>query len=117
VPAERYRQIVERADAARRANSEQSFGIGALSRIVEVEPRTLARALHAIHGTTPSGYLRAARLSLAREALLEPNTRGKTVTEVAMRFGFRELRRFAGEYRTASGESPSETLRRSVTNS
>ena len=36
----------------------------------------------------------------------------ETVTDAAMRFGFRELGRFAVDYRAAFGESPSETLRR-----
>ena len=35
-----------------------------------------------------------------------------SVTDIAMRFGFRELGRFAGDYRARFGESPSETLRR-----
>jgi AraC-like DNA-binding protein len=37
-----------------------------------------------------------------------------TVTQAAMRFGFRELGRFGVLYREAFGESPSETRRRVV---
>jgi AraC-like DNA-binding protein len=117
VAAERYRKIVERVDTAVRTNAELLFGIGALCRIVDVEPRTLARAIRAIHGATPSRYLRTARLSLARQVLSEADAGEKTVTEVAMRFGYRELGRFAREYRMTFGESPSETLRRSATDS
>jgi transcriptional regulator GlxA family with amidase domain len=116
VPAERYRQVVERVDAAVRANAGRLFGVSALSRVIKVTPRTLARAVRAIHGTTPTRYLRVARLNLARQALFEPHTGEKTVTEVAMRFGFHEVGRFAGEYRAACRENPSETLRRSLTN-
>jgi AraC family ethanolamine operon transcriptional activator len=36
----------------------------------------------------------------------------ETVTEVAFRWGFWHLSRFAREYRSMFGESPSETLRR-----
>ena len=111
---ERYRHIVDRFEAAARANLEQNVGIGELCRIAAVEQRTLARAFRAVHGITPSLYLRTLRLNLAREALLAPCAGRVTVTEVATRFGFRELGRFALNYRTMFGEAPSETLRRAA---
>jgi AraC family ethanolamine operon transcriptional activator len=77
-----------------------------------IQRRTLLRAFRSICGTTPSRYLRAVRLEMARQALLSPHTDATTVTQVAMRFGFRELGRFAGNYRAIFGESPSMTLRR-----
>jgi transcriptional regulator GlxA family with amidase domain len=109
---ERYRQIVNRFDAAARANLRHNDGIAELCRIAGVERRTLLRAFRTTHTTTPSRYLRMLRLKLTREALLTPNGAGRTVTEVATRFGFHELGRFAREYRAAFGERPSETLKR-----
>jgi transcriptional regulator GlxA family with amidase domain len=111
---QRYRQIVRRLDAAARANLDRFVGIAELCRLAGVERRTLLRAFRAIHATTPSRYLRALRLDLAKQALLAPGAGRKTVTEVATRFGFRELGRFAADYRAAFGESPSETLRRAA---
>ena len=56
-------------------------------------------------------YLRRARLVRVRQALLA--ARGdETVTHVALAWGFTHLGRFALEYRSLFGESPSETLRR-----
>jgi AraC family ethanolamine operon transcriptional activator len=69
------------------------------------------RAFRAVRDTTPHRYLHALRLNGAREALLASDADEETVTRVALRFGFRELGRFAVEYRAAFGESPSETLR------
>jgi transcriptional regulator GlxA family with amidase domain len=109
VPAERYQVMVDRFDAAVRANLDLS--LAKLCRIVGVERRTLLRAFRAVHATTPSRYLRALRLNLARQALMAPGADPTTVTEVATRFGFRELGRFSLEYRKRFGEAPSETLR------
>jgi transcriptional regulator GlxA family with amidase domain len=111
---QRYRQFVRRFDAAARADLGRSVGIAELCRIAGVERRTLLRAFRTIHGTAPSRYLRTLRLGHVRQALLAPDGARKTVTEVATRFGFRELGRFAVDYRTAFGESPSETLRRAA---
>src|SRR5262249_2143048 len=105
VSARHYRQIAEKFDAAARTGLERDIGIAGLCRIVGVERHTLLRAVRAIHATTPAHYLRALRLNLAREALMAPDANSTTVTEVATRFGFRELGRFAGEYRAAFGES------------
>jgi transcriptional regulator GlxA family with amidase domain len=110
---EHYRQIVARFEAAARADLEKLVQVSRLARAAGVTLRTLERAVHAVHATTPLEFLRALRLSEARQTL---STCGSTttVTEVATRFGFRELGRFAGEYRDRFGESPSDTLRRSA---
>jgi len=109
MPVEHYRRIAERFDAAARSKLGRDLGIAELCRIVGVEQCTTLRAFRAIHATTPSRYLRAVRLNLAREALLVPDVRHATVTEVATRFGFRELGRFALYYHAMFGETPSET--------
>jgi transcriptional regulator GlxA family with amidase domain len=110
---QRYQDIVDRFVTIARANLGQSNDITALRKIAAVNQRTLARAFHAIHGITPSRYLYLLRLSRAREVLLSKDAGAVTVTRVAMQLGFRELGRFAIDYRTEFGESPSETLHRS----
>ena len=109
----RYREIVARFEKIARANLETTTSVAELCRAAMVTPRTLARAFRAVHGITPVHYLHVLRLSEARQTLLAKDARCSSVTEVATRFGFRELGRFAGEYRAQFGESPSETLRRS----
>jgi transcriptional regulator GlxA family with amidase domain len=111
---QRYQDIVDRFEAIARANLAKSNDVAALRKIATVNQRTLARAFHAIRAITPSRYLYLLRLSQARQ-LLSKETRAQTVTQVAMKVGFRELGRFAIDYRTEFGESPSETLRRSAT--
>jgi len=107
----RYREIVDRFDGVARANLATLTSLADLCSAAGVSHRTLNRAFRAVRGTTPTRYLHALRLSEARRTLAS-ETVVTSVTEVATRFGFRELGRFAGEYRAAFGESPSETLRR-----
>lgn len=109
--AVRYRAIVERFDTIARANLETEAQVADLCAGMDVSQRTVARAFRAVRGTTPVRYLHSLRLNEARRVLLAQHAPG-SVTEVATRFGFRELGRFAGEYRATFGESPSETLRR-----
>jgi AraC-like DNA-binding protein len=66
--------------------------------------------VRAVHGMTPCHYLRALRLAEARQAFLCIDTPTTSVTEVALRCGFRELGRFAVDYRAKFGESPSDTF-------
>jgi transcriptional regulator GlxA family with amidase domain len=54
------------------------------------------------------------RLSSARRALLSADGTIAKVTEIAMSFGFAELGRFSVEYKKAFGESPSQTLYRTL---
>jgi transcriptional regulator GlxA family with amidase domain len=55
-------------------------------------------------------YLRNVRLDRVRHELLE-RAPGIGVTEVAHRWGFMQLGRFANAYQQRFGELPSETLR------
>ena len=108
-----YRRVVTRFEEIARENLETPTRVTELCRAAGVTPRTLARAFRAVRGTTPLQYLHALRLTEARHILLAGRNSATSVTEVATRFGFRELGRFSGEYRERFGESPSETLRRS----
>lgn len=60
---------------------------------------------------TPSAYIRRLRLeSVHHELARNPGIRN--ITEVALKYGFTNLGRFAAQYREHIGELPSETLRR-----
>lgn len=61
----------------------------------------------------PLQYLKNCRLEAARHELSNPGPEKTSVTDVAMRYGFHHLGRFAGYYKSAFGELPSETLSRS----
>lgn len=82
-----------------------------LARIAGVPPRTLETHFKRFLGTTPLGWVRQARLTHARRALLASDGR-VTVSEVALDSGFTQLGRFAAQYCRRFGELPSETLRR-----
>jgi AraC-like DNA-binding protein len=60
----------------------------------------------------PKRYLLLRRMHLARRALRQTAPDPTTVTDIATRFGFWQLGRFAVEYLSLFGESPSATLRR-----
>lgn len=62
-------------------------------------------------GLSAQAYFRCRRLAFARDDLLAPG-RAVTVTDVALHNGFAHFGRFAGYYREAFGETPSETPRR-----
>jgi AraC family ethanolamine operon transcriptional activator len=77
-----------------------------------VSQRTLEFAFRNCFDLTPYQYLARCRLGLVREALIQADPARSTVTEIAMRHGFYELGRFAGEFRRFFGELPSEALSR-----
>lgn len=64
-------------------------------------------------GMPPGRWFRNVRLNGALRDLLQP-TPGCTVSDVAIRWGFRHVARFAERYRESFGELPSRTLARAV---
>jgi len=107
--AQRYRQLVDRFDEVVRVNVSTYVHVAELCRLAGIHERTLSRAVRSVHGISPYRYVRNLRLNEVRHALASEDI---TVTQAAMRFGFRELGRFGVLYREAFGESPTQTRRR-----
>jgi AraC family ethanolamine operon transcriptional activator len=79
-----------------------------------VSRRTLHRAFHDAVGIGPVAFLRRKRLCAVHSALKNADPSRTRVTDIAMEFGFLEMGRFAGQYLSMFGESPSATLHSSV---
>jgi AraC-like DNA-binding protein len=101
----RFRRVVEE-------NPEEPLYIPEICKAIRVSSRTLQACCQEHLGMGPKHYLLLRRLHLARRALREAAPDSATVTDMATRFGFWQLGRFAVEYQSLFGESPSATLRR-----
>jgi AraC family transcriptional regulator, ethanolamine operon transcriptional activator len=77
---------------------------------IGVSERTLQYAFRSYVNMPPLAYLRLCRLNRVRATLLISDPQTTTVTDVAMRFGFLHLGRFALDYKQVFNESPSITL-------
>lgn len=108
----RQRTIVARFEEFLQMRREQPVYLVDLCRAVGASERTLRAACQEQFGVSPTRYLWLRRMYLARRRLAEAEPRSTSVTEVAMSNGFWELGRFAIEYRSLFGETPSMTLRR-----
>jgi AraC-like DNA-binding protein len=92
------------------ANLAAPITIADIAEASGIAGRTLFQYFRDFRGTSPMRYLRDSRFEKVRDALKQAQPE-ECVAQVAMRWGFSHLGRFAVEYRMRFGESPSETLR------
>lgn len=104
---------VSRAVDLLRADPAHPWTVGELASKVSVSARSLQQGFRRALDTTPMAYLRTVRLEKVRDDLSHAEAGTDSVTEVATRWGFIHLGRFAAAYRSAFGEHPSATLRSS----
>lgn len=112
-PAERpcppvVRAVVELIES----EPERAWRVAEFARHAGVSARTLQEAFQRELGMTPLERLRRTRMERARSELLAADPTRTSVTDVAARWGFFHLGRFAQSYRALYQELPSQTLGR-----
>lgn len=94
------------------ARAGDAIYLAELCHAANVSERTLRSAFQHLYSVSPIRYLQLRRMELVRRALRDADPREARVSEVASRFGFTNLGRFAMEFRQLYGDSPSQALRR-----
>lgn len=94
------------------AEPERPWRVADLAGEVGVSARTLQESFQREQGITPLEHVRRTRLERAHADLLAADPTRTTVTDVAGRWGWFHLGRFATAYRLRFGETPSQTLAR-----
>jgi AraC-like DNA-binding protein len=103
--------LLRRAIAFIEENAHKDIMLSDIAEHVYVTPRTLQYMFRQHLDCTPMDYLRRARLHRAHHDLLSGTRASTTVTQVANRWGFAHIGRFAAYYREIYGRSPHDTLR------
>jgi len=93
------------------AHLHRSITLSEITAVAGVPGRTLHQHFKDHRGVSPMRYLHDARFARVRADLLRGDT-DESVTQIAMKWGFRHLGRFAVGYRDRFGETPSQTRRR-----
>jgi AraC-like DNA-binding protein len=107
-------EIIARFEGFLEANPDRPLYLPEICAAIGVAERTLRASCEEHLGMGPIRYLTLRRMHLVRRALLRTDPSKATVTRIVTDHGFWELGRFSVAYRTLFGESPSESLRRSV---
>jgi AraC-like DNA-binding protein len=102
---------VRRAERFIIDNADAQITISDVADHLGISLRSLQAGFRQWRETTPTVFLRQARLQLVRDELLRLSPEAN-VTTAALRHGFSHLGRFSAQYRSAFGEDPSATLRR-----
>ena len=105
------KRMVDRAREYALGHLDEPLSILDLCNHIGASRRKLQYCFQETLGINPVAYLRALRLNAVRRELRE-RVEVHGVQEVAGRWGFWHLSRFASDYRTLFGESPSQTLQR-----
>ncbi|ROR83562.1 Helix-turn-helix domain-containing protein [Plantibacter flavus] len=92
------------------ANAHRPMGTDEIAAAAGISLRSLQAAFRREYGVTATDYLRSIRLDRVRQELRDAEPGLATVAEVARRWGFTHLGRFAASYTTRFGEYPSVTL-------
>ncbi len=103
----KYRTVA-RAKEYIREHLRQGIRVTDICAYCGVSLSTLERFFKCEIGTTPNGYILAARLHEVRRELLDANSNGVTIADIAMNCGITHMGRFSRRYRAHFGRLPSE---------
>ena len=109
----RYKHSLMQAKKAEhyiRANLRNNLSINDICLATGTTERSLHFGFKERYGVSPSAYIQIMRLNEVRRELRRSSFH-HSVTEIAMRWGFNHLGRFAEQYRRFFGELPSATIK------
>lgn len=104
------RTVIDLVESYIEAHWNEPLDLERIAEIANVSVRTVFREFSDTGRGSPGQFARRVRLQHAAELLRRPDEQ-TSVLSVAFKCGFRNLGRFASEYRRAIGELPSETLK------
>lgn len=104
------RTVIEIVESYIEAHWDEPLDLEKIAKVANVSVRTVFREFSEAGRGSPGQFARRVRLYRAAELLRRPDAQ-TSVLAVAFKCGFRNLGRFASEYRLAIGELPSETLK------
>ena len=105
----RIKRVIDLIDS----HPESALGIAELTKVAGVSARSLQSGFREALGMAPLAYVRKVRLDRVREELLA-SAGQRSVTDVALHWGFSHLSRFAAQYKLQFGETPSSTVQRTL---
>lgn len=107
-------QLVKQLERYMLAHLDQPLTIEQLCTIAGISERSLNNYFHDLLDMSPMAYFKALRLNRVRSALKLANPKIGNVASIAKQWGFQHMGYFSADYKAMFGESPSETLWRSV---
>ncbi|MFJ3176688.1 AraC family transcriptional regulator [Streptomyces roseus] len=107
VPAGAVKRVID----AIHARPHEAFTLTELASIAGVSVRRMQESFQEHVGVSPMTYLRNVRLARVHEELQNADPDELQVKDVAIRWGFSHFGRFAGQYRSRFGVTPSQTLK------
>lgn len=105
---------VKRAEAYIEANFAEPLSLADVAAYAGVSARSLQNGFQSFRSITPMAFLRSVRLQHAHRALLMADPSAATVTEIALSCGFGHMGEFGTLYKRTFGETPKQTLARTI---
>jgi AraC family ethanolamine operon transcriptional activator len=104
-------QVVREATDYALSHTTEPITVGDLCEKLNISRRMLNYCFLEVFGTNPVQYLRTLRLNGVRREIRETSSSSTAIRDIASKWGFWHLSRFAAEYRGLFGELPSDTQR------
>lgn len=103
-PRDLYPRLLAHIDAHL---GDPGLGASSLARAHFISVRRLQKEFHQ-HGTTVTRHVLAERLERCRRALVDPDQRSRSISQISRQWGMPDLPNFSRRFRAEFGESPSE---------
>ncbi|TAH50943.1 MAG: AraC family transcriptional regulator [Betaproteobacteria bacterium] len=93
-------------------NIKRDIAVEELARVSHMSLRSLYLLFERYADTTPKNYIKRRKLERIHATLIDPTNATRSVTAVALDYGFTHLGRFSECYKAAFGILPSDSLKR-----